>query len=224
MGWHFILRFTCKVLPEFIPFIEKRYFDTLYDKECDIDCYDRPRFLDKPEEEWDDVEKDWNKEIEDEKKFRESEYAVLSKAYKDIIDIWRSLNIGSVHFFEYDLKGDIFTCEINKRVRSHHGDLRKDYNTFLKDILVPMTSEIIFCEFESDDFGDERQQYTDLELREIPFRLRDKIKCLDHVYSEDGSTIVQTVVVYKHSIPKNQLVDLERSYSDLNRNYFGGLG
>lgn len=217
MGWHYILTFTCKVLPEFLPFLEKKYFETLYDKANDTEYFVRPRRHYDSDDERSINEKkwieEWQKEREEEEAFREREYEGLPKNYKDIVDIWRELNIGSTHFYEYDLKGDIFKCQIQKKVAYHEGDLREDYESFLKDILVPMTSEILDCEIESDDFGDAHWRYTDLQLRNIPFRLRDKIKNIEHVYSEDGTEIVQSIVIYKHSIPKKQLVDLNRSYS-----------
>jgi hypothetical protein len=108
-----------------------------------------------------------------------------------------------------------FECKISKKVNWHHGgsnDLREDYETFLKDIIVPITSCITFCQIESDDYGESVWYYTDCQLRNIPFRLEDKIKYVDHIYSEDRLEIIESRVIYKHSIPLYQLRDLNKSY------------
>jgi hypothetical protein len=122
-----------------------------------------------------------------------------------------SLDIGK-HFYEYDLSGNIFHCEISKKVNSHKGDLREDYKSFLKDIIVHISSEIEQCQIESDDYGDQVWYYTDSELRNIHFNLKDKVKRIEHKYSEDGSEILETRVIYKHSIKKSQFIDLNRSF------------
>jgi superfamily I DNA and/or RNA helicase len=91
-------------------------------------------------------------------------------------------------------------------------DLKQDYERILKDIIVPITSEIISCNVESDDFGDMIWYYSDSELRNIQFRLQDKIKEIHHVYDENNTGIIETRVIYKHSIKPIQLLDLNREY------------
>jgi hypothetical protein len=142
---------------------------------------------------------------------KKDELDTLSKSYKDLIEIWTKLGIG--HYFrEYKLTGNLFEFEISKKVTTHGVDLWEDYVKFLKDILVPITSVIYECQIESDDYGDRVQHYSDTELRNVPFCLNEKIKSIEHVYNDDGTEIFETRVVYKRSIPKVQLLDLNRSY------------
>ena len=68
------------------------------------------------------------------------------------------------------------------------------------------------CNISSDDVDCFEHEYSDSELRCIPFCLQDKIKSVEHVYSEDGSEIVESLVIYKHSIKKIQFLDLDRAY------------
>lgn len=172
MGWHYILRFQCKVLPEFIPFIENRYFNSQYDSDNDIHYRDTPCYSNYDISDSDDeytkrykahLQKRKKEKVEESKK-REKEYELLSKSYRDLVDIWVKLNIGC-HFYEYTLKDEIFTCKISKKVTWHSGDLREEYLEFLHDIIVPISSEILSCEIESDDYGDMKWHYTDYELR-----------------------------------------------------------
>lgn len=213
MGWHYILTFKCKVLPEFISFIENRYFDSQFDEENDKEYMFRPSWMDsyEPTKNQKKHKEEYEKRKDDEKKIREKEYNDLPKSYKDIIDIWNNLQIGS-HFYEYELTDDIFFCKISKKVNWHSGLLHDDYETFLKDIIVHMTSEIIECDIESDDYGDMKWFYSDSQLRDNYFKLEDKIKNIEHIYNEDMSEILETRVVYKHSIKKKYFLDLQRAY------------
>jgi hypothetical protein len=175
MGWHYILTFKCKVLPEFISFIENRYFDSQFDEENDKEYMFRPSWMDSYELTKNQMKhkEEYEKRKDDEKKIREKEYNDLPKSYKDIIDIWNNLQIGS-HFYEYELTDDIFFCKISKKVNWHSGLLHDDYETFLKDIIVHMTSEIIECDIESDDYGNMKWFYSDSQLRDNYFKLEDK--------------------------------------------------
>jgi hypothetical protein len=213
MGWHYILTFHCKLLPEYIPFIEKEYLRTLYDTDRDIHYRSGP-FYRNYESDNEDRKKriaELIKMKEEEKENREKEYNLLSKPYKDLIDIWTNLDIG-LHFYKYELKGSDFFCQISKKVNWHSGDLQDDYLTFLKDIIVPISTEITDCNIESDDYGDMKWDYTDSQLRNIRFNLQDKIKSIEHIYSEDKSEIYETRVIYKHSIKKINFIDLNREY------------
>jgi hypothetical protein len=208
MGWHYILHVTCKVLPEYHDFIDKKYLWLFSDVD---DGY-------KPTEEYsDDSNEDTSSkssvntyELEQQAE-RKTAYANFTKAYRDLVDIWTSLELGH-HFQEYEFENGIFSFVICKKVTWHNGDLKKDYEAFLRDILVPITSEITSCEIESDDFGDYRQQYTDTELRNTSFNLRDLIKTIQHTYNEDQTEILETRVVYKRSIKRLQFEDLNREY------------
>lgn len=213
MGWHYILTFRCCILPEFIHFIEKEYLRTLYDTDRDIHYRDTPfySYYDSDDEDKKKRINEFRKMKEEKEENREKEYNLLSKSYKDLIDIWTNLDIGC-HFYEYELKGSEFFCKISKKVNWHSGDLKDDYLTFLKDIIIPITSEITDCNIESDDYGDMEWDYTDSELRNIRFNLQDKIKSIEHIYSEDKSEIYETRVIYKHSIKKINFIDLNREY------------
>ena len=142
---------------------------------------------------------------------RETTYAQVSKAYRDLIDIWNALEIGH-HFQKYELENNQWSFKLCNKVTWHNGDLRQDYEAFLKDILVPITSEISYCEIKSDDCGDVRYQYTDTELRRIPFNLRDQIKSVEHTYNEGRTEILESRVIYKRSIKPIQFLDLDRAY------------
>jgi hypothetical protein len=217
MGWHYILTFRCKILSEYTEFIEKEYLQKFFDEDTDIhyksEPYRRYSSSDDCSEAREEREQisQWEREDNEERDRIDAEYKVLPKFYKDLIDIWCKLCIGN-HFYKYDFKEEVFYCQISKKVNWHDGDLRDDYETFLKDIIVPISSEITFCEIESDDYGDMKWYYSDSQLRNIYFRLEDKIKGAEHVYSEDGSEIVETRVIYKHSIKPLHYLDLNRVY------------
>lgn len=183
MGWHYILFFRCKVLPEFIDFIKNKYIWNDCD-ECsynDYDCTHIPTF------------------------------EGLSKSYQDLVDIWYDLKISN-HYYEYDIdENNIFTCKISKKVGSHEGELWSDFEHFLKDIIVPISEEIMECKIESDDYGDRVQIYTDMELRGQSFNLKNMIKLVEHIW-EDGE-IVGTKLIYKRSVKSNKEVDLNRLYT-----------
>lgn len=212
MGWHYILKVKCRVLPEFVSFIENKYLMNMDDD--DTALYNRIIFRGV----YDAGSEEERGKITELQKMRaerwermEEEYERLPKSYKDLIDIWRGLGIGS-RFYEYEFSGGVFVCEISKKVVDHDSDLRADYETFLKDIIVHISSEIISCRIESDDYGCTAREYSDSELRNIRFRLEDKIKSVEHIYSEDRSEIIETRVIYKHSIRRAQLLDLDRAY------------
>jgi hypothetical protein len=189
MGWHYILSFRAKILPEFIPFVKKEWLmHTVPYGDSDAEFADE----------------DLEKEVE-----------LLTKTEKDLIEIWKCLGIGR-RFYKYSLEGDILECEISKKVTHHRGELRDDYESFLNDIIVPISSEIYNCRIESDDMGCGVWHYSDSELRNIGFHLPDKIKSIEHEYSNDGSEIYATRITYKHSIKKLQFLDLNRSYGGKN--------
>lgn len=203
MGWHYILHLTCKLLPEYRDFIEKEYLQTFSEWED----YDEPYSNSDSDSKSSGSQNSAEKAVE----VRRAMYANAPKLYKDLVDIWQKLDIGNM-FRDYSLQGYEFSCKLSKRVTDHRGDLKEDYVTFVKDILVPITSEITYCEIESDDYGDYRYRYTDAELRNIHFNLRDKIKSVEHIYNEDRTEILESRVVYKHSIRQIHFLDLDRAY------------
>ena len=227
MGWHYILHLRCKVLSEYREFIEQEYLRKIYNIE---DNYEYMHYIDKDDIEiYSDDDDDEKKEktqqilarkeiiqeaiteIEDNNRY----YNTSSKTIRDFIDIWRNLKLGW-SFYKYTLSDDgVFECELSRKVTDHPGgsySLAKDLLSFIKDIIVMITSEITECYIESDDFGDAVWHYTDRELRNIPFNYKDKIKSIQHVYSEDGSEIYETRVVYKHTIKNIEFIDLDRCY------------
>jgi hypothetical protein len=232
------LYFKCKVVSEFTTFVGKNYFDIFYDErfkseifgleetEDTYDVYDsddeyepeenrrvyRNKLVKSVAKGW--IEESELIEYEEQKRqkneFVEKEYPNLPKSYKDIIAIWKNLKLG-YEFRIYEFDGVVFEAKIGKLARDYNGILTHAYEIFLHDILVYITSEIIECEIDSDDYGG-KTYYTDSELRKKYFILNDKIKSIEHTYSPDGSEIVETRVIYKHSIPKIQFLDLDRSY------------
>ena len=135
--------------------------------------------------------------------------ATLPKSYRKILGMWSALNINN--FYEYSLTDDgKFTLEIQKSVSSHEGSLWDDYVLFVKDIIVPLTTDIMFCQIRSDDYGDRVQRFTDLELRGGNMSIRNNIKQIEHVWEDNE--IVETRIIYKHSIKNKYELDLDRCY------------
>jgi hypothetical protein len=222
MGWHYILTLKCTVLPEFVPFIEKDCLrrlggDTSMARRVGYaltsDSESDEEWLTEEQKEWRERMRVWREEIATEKATGAKEYEELPKKYKDLVDIWRDLDIdGSFYDYTFDKDSSEFSCEISKKVTEHVGDLRTAYEEFLRDIIVPITSRITSCAIQSDDHGDMRWVYTDTQLRNVRFSLQDKIKCIEHVFSEDGNEILETRVIYKRSIDVIQRIDLDREY------------
>ena len=151
MGPYYTLEVKCKVLPEFSEFIRKKYLQTLILSEddtfdssiCRYDVSYTERLA---------LSIKWKAEIKVKKDAIKKQYEGLPKSYRDLIDIWWGLGIGE-NFYEYLIKDNgVFTCKIAKRVTNHDGDLRKAYETFLRDVIVPISSEIINCVMECDLF------------------------------------------------------------------------
>ena len=182
MGWHYILHLRCILLPEYVDFMKARRLSYFSEDHSDE-----------------------GKQTE-----QERDYNLLEKRFQDLVDIWRTLDIDS--FYEYSVKDTMFSCEISHKVNTYHGDLQKAYETFLKGVMVPMTSEILECEIESDDYGDARYVYSDAQLRNVMFSLQDVVKYVEHTYNEDRSEILESRVVYKRSIPRRLFLDLDRAY------------
>ncbi len=189
MGWHCDLELTCVLRPEFIEFFQGEYLRKGHSY-LDMGHDNLPSC------------------IESVNNAFQEEYASLPKAYRDAIDIWLSLQIGS-YFYKYDLSGARFEFRISKKCTRHEGNLWDDYETFVKEVIVPASSEILFCKISEDDYGNRRQEYTDLELRGGRLILRDIVRSVEHVWEEGA--IAETRVVYRRGIPANQQKDLERA-------------
>jgi hypothetical protein len=194
MGWHYILKFKCTVLPEYIDFVQRDYISYFSDQypysEMDLD----------PEQ-----------DIDEPDEYLRT-YRSLSARYRTLIDLWTRLRIGPC-IASHTLEGNQLTYEFSKKPYQHRGDLQTDYITFMQDVIVPITSVISECAIESDDCGCDIWNYTDSELRNVRFVLSEKIRNIHHTYSEDGSEITETRVVYKHPIQRHQFIDLGRAYS-----------
>jgi hypothetical protein len=186
MGWHYTLHLTCKILPEYKEFISKEYLRLFYEP-------DLVEFGSPPKD-----------------KSNTKLYMELSKDYRDLIDSWIMLDIAN--FYEYTFENNIFHCQISKKVTRHSSELIKDYELFLRDIIVPISSEIITCTIESDDFGCHSRVYTDTELRGKNFILNDMIKTIEHTFNEDRTEIYETRIVYKRAIKELQFLDLDRAF------------
>jgi hypothetical protein len=83
-------------------------------------------------------------------------------------DIWKSLKIWH-HFNCCNLKENILKIRISKKPYRHEGSLENDYNTFIKDIIVPMSSLIINCKISHDDHDIQPTIFTDDELRNAKY-------------------------------------------------------
>jgi hypothetical protein len=78
-------------------------------------------------------------------------------------------NVLPVYKYSMDADG-VFVYQISKRVNQHchRGGcvgLHNDYLTFMRDVIVPISSEIMTCTIESDDYGQYMWKYTDFQLR-----------------------------------------------------------
>lgn len=194
MGWHYILTFKCKLLPEYIDFIKQDLLSQFGGKFFSA------------ESDFEDPEEDYEKPSE-----LLNTYRSLPKRYRNLIKLWDSIGIDS-YCGGYTLEEDQLTFQMSKKVSAHHGDLQADYVQFMKDIIVPISSEITECSVESDDYGCHTWYYTDSQLRDINFVLKDKILTTYHKYSADGSEITETRVIYKHPIKSIQFRDLNAAY------------
>ncbi len=129
--------------------------------------------------------------------------------YSQLFQSWLDTEIG--HFFtEYKIteEGE-FTCHCEKNIARHEGDLWGAYEDFLRNIIVPISSEILECRIDS-EFDDITKLYTDAQLRNIQFNLKDCVRSVEHVY--EGDIIVESRVVYKRPFKKNLALDVTRMF------------
>ena len=138
MGYHIILHCTAIIKPEYLDCIKMEYFD--------YDGYDR----------------------------EEEEYEGLPEQWIEFDKIWRTLRMMEGPygggFYEFTLEGDQFTFELSTRPFRYYGrrdcrTLTDAYRILMRDIIAPMSSEILRCVFEHDDYDIESEIYTDEEIR-----------------------------------------------------------
>jgi len=85
--------------------------------------------------------------------------------FLELLDIWDALGIGH-SFYEFNVnENDILSIHIEKKPYHHEGSLTEDYLRFMRDIIVPITSEILKCTISHDDFNIPSEMYSDAELR-----------------------------------------------------------
>ena len=138
MGYNIILHCTAVIKPEYIDCIKRENFEYK-------DGYDHG--YDSEEEEFEGLPEQW------------------IEFYK----IWRELCL-KYSFYQFKLEGDRFTFEISKKViryvcRSTRDDLSCAYRIMMRNIIAPISSEILRCEIEHDDHGIGSYYYTDAEVR-----------------------------------------------------------
>lgn len=215
----YTLYFHCKILPEYVDFIQKEYLK-LYDnyniEDLEKEKEKEEEYEEEYDEEGDGQEEDTKIKKKEERERQEKvkrEYNALPKSYRDLIDICNNLRVpGYISIYSFDPTTRKFLCSSYKNQHYYDGDLRTAYRSFLQDVIVPITSEISSCEIRCEDFYKMTDVYTDTELRGVPFDLKSKIKRIEHIYDESGSEIIETRVIYKHSIKRLQRIDLDRVY------------
>lgn len=207
MGYHIILQVKCQILPEYIPFIRDGYLRR--DNRTIEETYEEESTSTEDEEmSYSSVHED---QAEDDQSIPEPIQEPIPTPYSRLFQMWERLDIGQ-WFYEYDLTNDgIFTCHIEKKPYNHsRPDLWADYEEFLKHIIVPISSEIISCTIEEDDWAMRKEIYTDAQLRNIKFRLQEWIDRVEHMYEDDQ--IVETRVIYKRPFKKSLETDVTRMF------------
>ena len=140
MGYHILLYCTAIIKPEYIDHIKLDYF-------------------------WCGINDDYDYDEDPDHK--------IPDAMREYYSIWRKLHInsdGSTGFYQCKMEGDRFIFELCKRPyfypsRNTYITLEDDYRRFMLYFIAPISSEILRCEIEHDDFGDQRYTYTDEEVR-----------------------------------------------------------
>ena len=136
MGYHILLHCTAIIKPEFVDHIKLDYF--------------------------------WNGINDDE----DSDHNI-PEVIREYYSIWRKLHIhsdGSPGFYTCKMEGDRFIFEMYKqtyfyRFKKSYITLDDDYKRFMRHFIAPISSEILRCDIEYDDFRDYTDTYTDEEVR-----------------------------------------------------------
>jgi len=160
MGYHIILHCTAIIKPEYIDCIKMENFE--YDE----------RYHSEDEEEEEEEEEGEEEEYEE----YEEKFEGLPEQWIEFYKIWRDLRMfgNGIEggFYQFKLEGDRFTFEISKKpyryvCRTTRDDLSSAYRIVMGSIIAPISSEIIHCEIEHDDYGIGSYYYTDAEVREF---------------------------------------------------------
>lgn len=133
------------------------------------------------------------------KKQREDELSFIPKSYRALVKLWQDFELSSSDniFYKYILdENNVFECEISKNVNDYEGDLWEDYLDFIRDIIVPISDEILYCKITS-DYDDHEVEYTDLELRNQPLYLKNIVNHVEHIYDEDNQIVETRVILAK---------------------------
>lgn len=144
MGYHILLHCTAIIKPEFVDHIKLDYFYYGVDRTDDYDYEDDP----------------------DHK---------IPDVMREYYSIWRNLSIhydGPAGFYECKMEGDRFIFTICNRpyfyrFRNKYNTLEDDYKRFMLHFIAPISTEILRCVIEHDDFGDFIYTYTDEEVRDF---------------------------------------------------------
>jgi hypothetical protein len=99
----------------------------------------------------------------------DEEFEGFPEQWIEFYRIWQELCIYH-SFYQFKLEGDQFTFEISIKphryvCRSTDDDLTSAYRIMMRDIIAPMSSVILRCEIEHDDYGIGSYYYTDEEVR-----------------------------------------------------------
>ncbi len=133
----------------------------------------------------------------------------IPSQYRQLFQSWLDTGIGH-YFTEYKItEAGEFTCHFEKNIARHEGDLWGAYEEFLRNIIVPISSEILECRIDS-EFDASTIIYTDAQLRNIQFNLKDCVRSVEHVY--EGDVIVESRVVYKRPFKKSLALDVMRMF------------
>ena len=96
---------------------------------------------------------------------RGGEAAAVPAQWRELFEVWRSLEIED-HFDGYNLTNDgIFEFKIMKKPYYHSGYLIEDYKQFMAKVLLPIADEILFCEIDAEELGLGREEYTEEDVR-----------------------------------------------------------
>lgn len=150
MGYHIFLKVSATIKEQYIPFIEDRNHFDLDPYEWDEDDQEYIPNLGLPEE----------LSEEDEKWFADH---VLPRC--------GSIKDGSWGFYEYlwDPTPRLWSFTLGARARAVTDE---EYLEWLKEVVVPLSDQILEAQIKHDDFGDRVTTYTDDELRGRPMVYR----------------------------------------------------
>ena len=143
MGQHILLHCTAIIKPEFVDHIKRDYF--------------------------------WYGLGRDDYDYDEDPDHKIPDAMREYYSIWRRLDIhsdGCPGFRECKMEGDRFIFEMYKqtyfyRFKKSYITLDDDYKRFMRHFIAPISSEILRCDIEYDDFRDYTDSYTDEEVRDF---------------------------------------------------------